>query len=198
MFSGIVDNLYEVVKAEKKGDGDLILSLDIKSLAEGVSVSDSVSVNGVCLTAVKKDGSVVDFDVMRESLNRTNLGLLQAGHKVNIELSLRPTDRMGGHFVSGHVDGTGSISKKEQDGRFLKIWFSAPKEVTEMLVPKGSVALDGVSMTVVDIEEGRLSVCCIPHTLELTTLGSKKEGDKINIEIDMIGKWVKKILDGMK
>lgn len=196
MFSGIVEGLGEVEKIEKLGGG-LRFFIDLAELSEGVEKKDSISVNGVCLTVTEISGGTASFDIMPETLDKTDLGELEEGDKVNVERSLKVGDRLGGHFVSGHIDGTGSINRIEKDGEFRKLWFETKKEITEMMIEKGSVALDGVSMTVVDVEEGRFSVCCIPHTLEITTLGKKGEGDKVNIEIDMVGKWVKKILKGM-
>jgi riboflavin synthase len=193
MFSGIVEGLGEVKKVEKLGNG-IRVSVDFKGLPD-VDIGDSVSVNGVCLTVVGK-GETVSFDIMPETLDKTNLGQLKVGGRVNIEGSLKAGDRIGGHFVTGHIDGTGKVVKVEEDGEFRKLWISADRCVTDMLIPKGSVALDGVSMTVVDIEANRFSVCCIPHTLEITTLGLRKIGEPVNIEIDMIGKWVKRILSG--
>jgi riboflavin synthase len=193
MFSGIVEGLGEVKKVEKLGNG-IRVSVDFKGLPD-VDIGDSVSVNGVCLTVVGK-GETVSFDIMPETLDKTNLGQLKVGDRVNIEGSLKAGDRIGGHFVTGHIDGTGKVVKVEEDGEFRKLWISADRCVTDMLIPKGSVALDGVSMTVVDIEANRFSVCCIPHTLEITTLGLRKIGEPVNIEIDMIGKWVKRILSG--
>lgn len=196
MFSGIVEGLGEVVKVEELGRG-IRLFVGLKGLAGDAEVGDSISVNGVCLTVAGRDGETVSFDIMPESLNRTNLGELEGGDRVNLEGSLRVGDRIGGHFVTGHIDGTGKLVKAEEDGEFKKLWISAGKDVTGMLIPKGSVALDGASMTVVDIGADRFSVCCIPRTLEITTLGLRKPGEQVNIEIDMIGKWVKKLLGSL-
>jgi riboflavin synthase len=144
---------------------------------------------------VKKAGGILAFDVMPETQERTALGSLRPGEEVNIELSLRPSDRIGGHFVLGHVDGTGKIIRKEEDGRYAKLWIEARPEITKMMVSKGSVAIDGVSMTVVDVEKDKFSVCVIPHTLKVTTLGKKGPGDSVNLETDMLGKYVRKFLE---
>ena len=196
MFSGIVFS-GRVERVEKRGE-DMRISLHVGPLSKEIHIGDSVSINGVCLTVVEKNGKTIAFDVMPETQERTDLGRLNPLEKVNIELSLTLADRIGGHFVLGHVDGIGTISKKKKDGRYVKIWIKTNPQLTKMMVSKGAVALDGVSMTLVDIEKDRFSVCCIPHTLEITTFGSKKEGDSINIEIDMLGKYIKKFLGEMK
>lgn len=195
MFSGIV---YpgRVERVEKRGE-DLRIYISLENAGE-IAIGDSVSVNGVCLTAIEKNGKTVAFDVMPETQDKTNLGGLSPPSKVNIELSLRPMDRLGGHFVLGHIDGTGKIVKRERDGRYAKIWVMAGHELTNMMVPKGAVALDGVSMTLVDVEKGKFSVCVIPHTLETTTLGQKKPGQVVNLEIDILGKYIKKYLGEIK
>lgn len=195
MYSGIVQP-GSVHKTEKNGD-ILRLELDIGPHAEEAKIDDSVSINGVCLTVVKKNGTTLEFDAMPETQRKTNIGSLSAGERVNVELSLRLADRLGGHFVMGHVDGTGKIEKREEQGGDVKIWISAPQELTKQMITKGSVALDGVSMTLVDVEAERFSVCVIPHTLSLTTLGTKREGDTLNIEIDMLGKFIRKHLEDM-
>lgn len=195
MFSGIVD-AARVERVEKRGE-DMRIHLDFDRLAEDLDIGDSVSINGVCLTAAEKNGKSIAFDIMPETQERTNLGTLSPGYQVNVEISLRPMDRLGGHFVLGHVDGMGKILKKEREGRTVKLWISSP-ELTNMMVTKGAVSLDGVSMTLVDVEEGKFSVCIIPHTLEKTTLGSKKEGSSLNIEVDMIGKFIKKYMEEMR
>lgn len=193
MFSGIIKGLGEIKGVENFRKG-LRIHVDIKGLID-VDIGDSVAINGVCLTVVRKN-KVVSFELMPETLKRTNLGLLKIGDKVNVEGSLKVCDRIGGHFVTGHIDAIGKIVKIEGKD-FKKLWISAKRDIINMLIPKGSVALDGVSMTIVDIKKDKFSVCCIPHTLKLTTLGLKDVGDLVNIEIDMIGKWVKKIIEDM-
>ena len=204
MFSGIVEGLLEIKKVEETRNGRK-LTLDLKKLSREIKIGDSVSINGVWLTAIKKEKSLATFEVIPETLKRTNLGELKTGYRANIELSLRLSDRIGGHLVQGHIDGTGKLLKKEKDGEYLKFWIQTDKKITGMLIEKGSVALDGISMTIVDVKthetglrpvsnSGRFSVCLIPHTLEVTTLGLKKPGDRINIEIDQVGKWIKKLL----
>lgn len=195
MFSGIVESA-SVEKVKKAAEG-LRLTISLPESADGVAIGDSISINGVCLTVVEKNQQLISFDVIPETLQKTNLSSLKPQEKLNIELSLRPSDRIGGHFVFGHIDGTGSILKKEHDGEYIKIWISASPQLLQQMVQKGAVALDGVSMTLVDVQKDRFSVCVIPHTLSITTLGSKKEGDSLNIEVDMIGKYVRKYLEEM-
>lgn len=195
MFSGIVDSA--TVEKMERQEKDMRLFLSTKS-AEEASIGDSISINGVCLTVVEKSGSILAFDVMNETLEKSNLASLSPGERVNMELSLRLTDRLGGHFVMGHIDGTGALESQEPDGNSVKIWFSVPETLTKYMIPKGAVSLDGISMTLVDVEKTRFSVCVIPHTQKVTTLGSKKPGDVFNIEVDMIGKFIKKHLEELE
>jgi len=194
MFSGIVAPA-SVDQMEKKGDS-VKITVDLESAGK-VKVGDSVSINGVCLTVSEEQDTKASFFVMPETLRKTNLGSLSSGERVNLELSLKVDDRIGGHFVMGHIDGLGTIQKREEHGSDIKLWISCSQELVSQMVTKGSVALDGVSMTLVDVERDRFSVCVIPHTLEITTLGSKKEGEPLNIEIDMLSKYIKKQLQEM-
>jgi riboflavin synthase len=140
-----------------------------------------------------KDSDVY-FDVSTETLNLTSIGKLKTSDKVNIERSLKMGDQLGGHFVTGHVDGVGTINKVENEPGQCTVWFSVSKELANMMIKKGSVSIDGISLTIVEIREGLFSVALIPYTLEVTTLGFKKAGEQVNIETDMLGKWVKRIL----
>lgn len=193
MFSGIVD-AGAVERVEKRAE-DVRITVNLGPLAEDVAAGDSVAVNGVCLTAAGKAGKSVFFDVMPETQERTNLGSLSPGGKVNVELSLQTGDRIGGHFVMGHIDGTGRLLRKEREGRYATLWIRASPGLTRLMVPKGAVALDGVSMTLVEVRRDRFSVSVIPHTLQVTTLGSRRPGDSLNIEVDMIGKFIRKQLE---
>ncbi len=193
MFSGIVEGLSEVKSIEKTGKG-IRIGIDLTGFTDGLKVGDSISVNGICLTLIDLENGVGYFEVMPETLQKTDLGEIKVGSKVNFERSLRYGDRIGGHFVHGHVDGIGKLIKKERNGEYWKFWIEVPAHLTDMMIEKGSVGLDGVSMTLVDVHDGKFSVCLILHTLKVTTLGLKKEGDTINIEVDQIGKWVKKLL----
>lgn len=199
MFSGIVEKLAHVVGVEKRPSKNASIRIDIGKLADGVRIGDSVCVNGVCLTVTNKRKRIVSFDIIEETLRVTNLAQLTQGSKVNIERSLLLTDRIGGHLVTGHVDSTGKIAKaeKEADGS-VKLWIQTEIELLSLMIPKGSVAVDGVSLTLVDVDEDSFSICLIPHTLSITTLSYKTKGDSVNIEVDMIGKYVRKSLKRME
>src|SRR3990167_8879213 len=193
MFTGIIENLAVVKKLSLKAGGAELL-LDIGDLAENLKLGESIAINGACLTVKEVKGTVVGFDVSGETLKKTTLGKLRNTEKVNIERALRVGDRLGGHFVTGHVDGIGTIKDKKQSADQCTMTFSVEKRFTDMMIEKGSVAVDGISLTIVDVVGGVFSVALIPYTLTLTTMGFKKVGDQVNIEIDMLGKWVKKIL----
>jgi riboflavin synthase len=159
-------------------------------------LGESVCINGCCLTAVAFEGSGEKwaFQAGSETLSKTNLGLLRPGDVVNLERALPVDGRMGGHFVQGHVDGVGQVDRTERDGDWVTMWFRAPEPLTDQLVSKGSVAVDGVSLTVVNVERGRFSVALVPHTLDVTTLGVRTPGDSVNLETDILGKYVQKFL----
>lgn len=194
MFSGIVEDLREVVKIDKKKDFSTI-SVDLEGFSEGIRIGDSISVNGVCLTITNLDRSIASFDIMKETLDKTDLGDLKVNDKVNIERALKIGKRLDGHFVLGHIDGTGIIEKKIQDENNCVIWISLPEELKYGLIPKGSIGVDGISLTIADIKENSFAIALIPHTLKITTLGFKDIGDKVNIEIDYLGKWIKKLVE---
>jgi len=193
MFTGIIEHLGKVKQVKLQADSAIIV-VDIGPLSDDVSPGDSIAVNGACLTVTRIKDSKVYFDVSTETLNMTAIGKLKVSDKVNIERSLKMGDQLGGHFVTGHVDGVGVINKVENEPGQCTVWFSTSKTLTNMMIKKGSVAIDGISLTIVEIREGLFSVALIPYTLELTTLGFKKAGDKVNLETDMLGKWVKRIL----
>ena len=193
MFTGIIENLATVKKLSLKSGGAELL-LDIGDFAENLKLGESIAVNGACLTVKEVKGTVAGFDVSSETLKKTTLGKLQHAEKVNIERALRVGDRLGGHFVTGHVDGIGTIKEKKQASEQCTMSFAVEKKFTDMMIEKGSVAIDGISLTIVDVVDGVFSVALIPYTLNSTTLGLKKIRDQVNIEIDMLGKWVKKIL----
>ena len=194
MFSGIVEGLGIVKEIDAKEEFSKI-SVDLGSMIEGVKIGDSISVNGACLTIVGIEGKVVSFDIMHETLKKTELGDLKVGSKVNIERSLKIGERLDGHFVLGHIDGVGIIEKKEQDEDNCVIWIKLPENLEYGLIPKGSIGVDGISLTIAGIEENKFSIALIPHTLKITTLGFKDKGDKVNIEIDYLGKWIKKLVE---
>ncbi len=169
------------------------LQIELPQFARELKNGDSLSVEGVCLTVVDIKGDVAGFDVSHETLKRSTLGELRPGDKVNLEMALAVGDRLGGHFVQGHVDGTGTIDKIESHPGECTMWFSVDTKLAQNMIEKGSVAVDGISLTVVDLTSRRFSVALIPYTLEVTTLGLKKAGDRVNIEADMLGKWIKKL-----
>jgi len=197
MFTGIVKGLYKV-KGIKKKEDFLVISIDLKDLNRKIKTGESVSVNGACLTAVRIYNKAVFFEIMGETLKKTNLISLKIGDMVNIEQSLKLGERLDGHFVLGHVDGRGKIEKKiiTKDNCF--VWISLPKNLQYGLIPKGSIGVDGVSLTIAAIQNNKFAVALIPHTLKITTLGYKEKGDYVNIEIDYPGKWIKKLLKNSK
>jgi len=194
MFTGIVEKLGTVISTSHLRGKTYCMRIDLGKMSKTARIGDSIAINGVCLTVTGKRGTVASFDVISETLKRTDLGTRVPGSKVNIERSMRIEDRISGHFVSGHIDGTGRISRvtTQKDGS-IKMWITVPRKLTTMMVEKGSVALDGISLTLVDVTEQQISVCLIPHTLKITTLGFKKESDLVNIEADLVGKYVLKL-----
>jgi riboflavin synthase len=196
MFTGLVEALGEVKQIAPQGDAaDLLIAA---ALAAELQVGDSVAVNGACLTVVTRDNQSFRFQAGPETLKRTNLGQLKIGERVNLERSLRLSDRLGGHIVQGHVDGVGQIWDRQRQGEWETVWFSCAPELTRQMVSKGSVAVDGISLTIVDVRPDRFSVALIPHTLAVTTLGFKTVGSAVNLETDLIAKYVAKLLEGYK
>jgi riboflavin synthase len=194
MFTGLILEMGEVLSVKKQGSG-AVLSLRSQEISSGATIGDSISVDGVCLTVVGKRGNEVSFDLSGETLRSTSLGGLKAGACVNLEPSLRPDSKIGGHFVTGHVDAVGKIRSKVNMGGMLKFEVEAPAQVMKFLVKKGSVAIDGISLTIVDILKDGLSLVVIPHTAKVTTIGTKEAGDLVNIETDILGKYVAKFLN---
>lgn len=192
MFTGIVEGLGVVKEFDKhtKSRSVARMKVDLGNLAKGLKVGHSVAINGVCLTVTKISRSKAEFEMIGETLKKTDLGKLQSGDKVNIERSLKVGERMDGHYVLGHVDGTGKIIEIEKMRKEIKIWIELPKELIRYVVKEGSIAIDGISLTVVDLLKNKISVCIIPHTMKITNLGTKKVGDKVNIETDILGKYV--------
>ena len=165
------------------------------SPSDRIALGDSISVNGCCLTVVGFDGPVLDFEAGSETLSRTNLGRLRCGSQVNLERSLLAGDRLGGHYVTGHVDTLGTLQRLEDDPPWAKLWFKVPTSISGQLASKGSVTVDGVSLTLVDVTDDLFSVALIPHTLSVTTLGKLKLGDPVNIETDVLAKYVQRQLE---
>ena len=199
MFSGIIEHMGRVKELRRAGEGSLLV-LELGPMAREVRPGESISVEGVCLTVTGLKGEQASFDVSQETLKCSTLGGLRVGQGVNLERSLKVGDRMGGHFVQGHVDGTGTIQKKEEHPGSASggtMWFTVPKGLAENMIEKGSVAVDGISLTVVEVKDTSFSVALIPFTLTNTTLGLKNVGDRVNIEADILGKWVKRLYGTM-
>jgi len=193
MFTGIIEELG-VVRGIRSRSGGMRLSIAGKVVLEEMKIGDSISVNGACLTVVEIDDTIFSADVSRETLDRSTLGRLRIGDRVNLERPMRLSDRLGGHLVSGHVDGVGVIRGIIKKGDTSVFTFEAPPDLSRYLIYKGSVAIDGISLTVNEIDGNRFTVTIIPHTARMTTLGFKKIGDTVNLEADMIGKYVERFL----
>ncbi|MCA9238256.1 MAG: riboflavin synthase [Planctomycetales bacterium] len=195
MFTGLVQSLAEVRSLTRVGPGVRLVVADA-AIAARTSIGGSVAINGCCLTAVEINGEELGFDAGEETLSRTNLGRLQPGDRVNLETSLRLGDEVGGHLVTGHIDAVGQVAARDDDGQWSTMWFTAPATLLRQMASKGSVAVDGVSLTLVDVTDDRFSVALIPHTLEVTTLGRRAIGDAVNLETDVLAKYVEKQLSG--
>ena len=193
MFTGIIQGLGTLVDKRSAGGG-MIFVLEADFELTDPEDGESIAVNGACLTARDIRGRRFGVDVSPESLARTGLGRLQSGSRVNLERALRLSDRLGGHLVSGHVDAQARVEERRSTGDFTLFTFALDPGLTRYIIEKGSVALDGVSLTVNSCERGRFAVSIIPHTLQVTTLGRLKPGDQVNVEVDMIGKYVEKML----
>ena len=193
MFTGLVVEMGQILSLKNRSGG-AVLSLKTKEIGPAAGIGDSICINGVCLTVVKKNGNELSFDLSDETLQSTNLGSLKKGDLVNLEPSLMPSSRIGGHFVTGHVDAVGRIRRKTRSGDMLKFEIEVPQDVLKFLVRKGSVAVDGISLTVVDILKNGFTLVIIPYTAELTSLGFKGSGDSVNIEGDILGKYVYRFL----
>jgi riboflavin synthase len=197
MFTGIIEGTGKVLGLTAGGSGGR-LRVELGGVAEGVRAGDSVSVDGACLTVTRVGGGAAEFDVSAETLRVTTLGGLAAGGEVNLERSLRVGDRLGGHFVLGHVDGVGRIERLEAAPGQVTLAVSAPPEILSCLVLKGSIAVDGISLTLADLAPDRFSVAVIPHTLDHTTLRKKSAGDRVNLELDVLGKYVARFLSASR
>lgn len=193
MFTGLVEKLLPVTEVIPEGPGRRIIVSDAE-LAADAALGDSIAINGCCLTVVSLEGERLSFEAGPETLQRTNLGLLTAGTPVNVERSLRLGDRIGGHLVTGHIDGVGSLEQRLDDEQWATCWFRMPAELGRQMASKGSIAIDGVSLTLCDVEPERFSVMLIPHTLAVTTIGTLKPGSPVNLETDLLAKYVQKQL----
>jgi len=196
MFTGLIEQVC-TVKTVSRRAGTMALTIDLGKLAGESKIGDSIAVNGTCLTVARLGGNLATFDVSGETLSKSNLGRLTAGSKVNVELSMKIGDRFGGHIVQGHVDGAATIKAIDKRGQFADIRFEADTELLDQMVVKGSVAVDGISLTIASMEGSIFSVALIPETLKKTTLGEAKIGDVVNIETDIIVKIIKKQLENI-
>jgi riboflavin synthase len=195
MFTGIIEELG-TVKALRREAGAARITLSAAKVLDGTTLGDSICVNGVCLTVVEMSRTEFSADVAVETLRVTNLGDLQAGNKVNLERALQLSARIGGHLVTGHVDAVGRLREKREEGNGWRIFIDASASVLRYVIKKGSIAIDGISLTVADVDNAGLAIAMIPHTAKLTTLGFKKAGDSVNLESDIIGKYVERLLAG--
>lgn len=195
MFTGIIEEIGKI-KAVRRGTRSIVLEVEAVKVLEGTRIGDSIATNGVCLTVTALGSGCFSADVMPETMSRSNLGLLKPGDRVNLERALCLNSRLGGHIVAGHVDGTGRIVGKEQDENAIWITVAASPEVLRYMIEKGSVAIDGVSLTVAYVGEEVFKVSVIPHTQEETVLVSKRPGELVNLENDMIAKYVEKLTGG--
>ncbi|TWU23530.1 riboflavin synthase [Bythopirellula polymerisocia] len=189
MFTGLVESLATVRALVSQGPGVRLEIIDALTAARS-AVGDSIAINGCCLTVVSLDDESLAFEAGEETLQRTTLGKVGVGDRVNLETSLCLGDELGGHLVTGHIDGVGTVEERIDDAEWSKFWFHVPGDLTRQMASKGSVAVDGVSLTLVDVERNRFSVALIPHTLKVTTLGLKQEGDSVNLETDVLAKYV--------
>lgn len=194
MFTGIIEELG-TVKSIERADEHARITITRKGVGHDVKIGDSISVNGVCLTVVQKKGANVCFDAVYETLRKTAMGHLASGDPVNLERSMPVGGRFGGHFVQGHVDATGSIASIRQVDNSYLIYIDVPRDLMRYIVKKGSIAVDGISLTVVDAEDKTFSVSIIPHTWEMTNLSTKRAGDPVNIETDIIAKYVERLVE---
>jgi riboflavin synthase len=200
MFTGLVEELAEVVDALRMGGHGEALRLVVRApvVANDARIGDSIAVSGCCLTVVQEVGELLSFDAGSETLSRTTFGQLKRGSRVNLERSLKLGDRLGGHLVSGHIDGLGTLAARRDEGDWSHFTFRAEPRLMRQTVSKGSIAVDGVSLTVVTVTEHEFSVALIPHTLAVTTLGSLRVGDQANLETDLLAKYVERQLQGFR
>jgi riboflavin synthase len=194
MFSGIVEALGIVAELRMEPPGCRIIVREPK-IASETKVADSICVNGCCLTVVEQNGDSFGFQAGPETLARTNLGELKPGSRVNLERALAVGGRLGGHFVSGHIDGTGALIERVDQGDWSTFWFSVPRSLAVQMASKGSIAVDGVSLTIVESQADRFSVALIPYTLDVTTLGPLTAGGTVNLETDILAKYVQRLFE---
>ncbi len=194
MFTGIIEETGKI-ESIKKGTDSAVIKISASKVLEDIHIGDSIAVNGVCLTVISYNGTSFEADVMHETFNRSSLATISKGSPVNLERAMAANGRFGGHIVAGHVDGTGIITGIKEDDNAVWYKIKADDRILRYIVEKGSVALDGISLTVAKVTDTDFSVSVIPHTAKVTILGRKKTGDIINIENDIIGKYVEKLMD---
>lgn len=193
MFTGIIEAVGEV-KGIRGSDKGISLQISIPESFDDIKIGDSISVNGVCLTAKVISSGTFSADVSSETLSKTTFGRIKTGGRVNLERAMRLSDRLGGHIVSGHIDGTARLKEVRKEGESVRLSFSLDKELLRYVINKGSIAIDGISLTVNEVGDGSFSVNIIPHTAQNTTILDRKAGDEVNIEVDIIGKYVERLL----
>ena len=193
VFTGLIREVGRVASVDGDGNG-VRLAVEAPETAGGTAVGDSIAINGVCLTAVEVGDSRIAFDAVPETLAKSALASLRAGSRVNLEPALRAGEALGGHYVQGHVDGVARVRSVEREGDGKRIWFDAPPELMRYVVEKGSIALDGTSLTVADLDDAGFAVALIPHTLTATTFGQLESGDAVNLEVDVLAKYVERLL----
>ena len=195
MFTGLVEEKGSVVSIVPTNQGAAVeLTVVASAVHTDAKLGDSIAINGCCLTVIQIDGSQLSFEAGSETLSRTNLGELEPGSSVNLERALAVGQRMGGHYVSGRIDVLATVDERNEDGQWAEFWFRVPPEWTKQMANKGSVAIDGISLTLVEVQADRFSVALIPHTLAATTLGNRNVGDTVNIETDLLAKYVQRQL----
>jgi riboflavin synthase len=194
MFTGIIEDKGKVLRAEYRGQ-EKRLTIELPHYLTEMQLGDSININGVCLTIALKKDQVIELDLSRETLQKTLLGELKEGTQVNLERALRLTDRLGGHIVTGHIDGIGVIVEKKKERDFFQLGIRIPESVSRYVVQKGSIAIDGISLTVNEYQGGEIQITLIPYTIKKTTLMDKEVGDGVNVEADILGKYVEKLLN---
>jgi len=194
MFTGLIEEIGHIDKVISQNSGGQLI-IQAKTIQEGTKLGDSIAVNGVCLTVTNLTKTSFTADVMPETLKRSNLGQLQKGSSVHLERAMAANGRFGGHMVSGHIDGTGTISAKKQEGNATRLYITADTTLLSQIIEKGSIAIDGVSLTVISVDKEQFSVGIIPHTSTETILLNKNIGDEVNLETDIIAKYIQRFLD---